>query len=298
MSQGDFLKALQEEVSTFADIVATADGEWIIKGFIDIHKRIYSISLDTKVISKALELLLIPRLITFGAQHGYQAILAAEQNFYPDISFVSIESNETFAVDIKSTYRTGRNSKGIEMVNGMTLGAFTGYFRNRTSTKNITFPYGDYSDHIVLGTIYTQIPEQPGQKQMFHLDELEAIGSVITDFAFFAQPKYRIASSRPGSGNTKNIGSVIRVDQLLSGNGPFAQLDLEIFDDYWMYYLTKDMANALEVPRPYTDLATYIEYKRQGSTIPISVVESLDQEETRASDESREVASEDIDPSD
>lgn len=275
MGQGDFLRALQEEVSTFINTVATTDGGWIIKGFIDIHKQIYSISLDTKVISKAIELLLIPRLIMFGKQHGYQAILAPEQNFYPDVSFVSIESDEKFAIDIKSTYRTGRNSKGFEMVNGMTLGAFTGYFRNRTSTKNITFPYGDYSDHIVLGAIYRQIPEQPNQKQVYDIDDLETIGSAIKDFVFFAQPKYRIASSRPGSGNTKNIGSVIRMDQLLNGTGPFAQLGQDIFDDYWMYYLTKDMASALEVPRPYTDLATYVEYKKRGSTILIDVAQSL-----------------------
>lgn len=30
----------------------------------------------------------------------------------------------------------------------MTLGAFTGYFRDRESLKNITHPYKDYKAHI------------------------------------------------------------------------------------------------------------------------------------------------------
>src|SRR5207237_9730193 len=46
-------------------------------------------------------------------------------------------------------------------------------------------------------------------------DDLPKIPSVVKDFQFFAQPKYRIASSRPGSGNTKNIGSVIKIEELV-----------------------------------------------------------------------------------
>lgn len=88
--------------------------------------------------------------------------------------------------------------------------------------------------------------------------------SVIRDFQFFAQPKYRLASSRPGSGNTKNIGSVIVVEELVNGAGPFANLGEAVYDDYWMFYLTKDMAQALNVARPYTNLKNYLEYKERG----------------------------------
>jgi hypothetical protein len=31
-----------------------------------------------------------------------------------------------------------------------------------------------------------------------------------------------------------------------------------------MYYLTRDMAQALGIARPYTNLATYLEYKQRG----------------------------------
>jgi hypothetical protein len=96
------------------------------------------------------------------------------------------------------------------------------------------------------------------------LDDLPKIPSVVKDFRFFAQPKYRIASSRPGSGNTKNIGSVVKIDQLVNGAGSFASLGEEVYDDYWMFYLTRDMAQALSVTRPYTNLKNYLEYKERG----------------------------------
>jgi hypothetical protein len=132
----------------------------------------------------------------------------------------------------------------------MTLGAFTGYFRERNSTKNIAFPYGSYSGHFVLGVIYSKTDDLIDERRRYNLDELECITSVVRDFQFFAQEKYRIASDRPGSGNTKNIGSVTEIDKLISGSGPFASLGEEVFDDYWMYYLTKDMARAAELKRP------------------------------------------------
>lgn len=47
----------------------------------------------------------------------------------------------------------------------------------------------------------------------------------------------------------------------------FASLGEDVYDDYWMYYLTTDMAKALEIPRPYTNLKTYLDYKQRGITI-------------------------------
>ena len=32
------------------------EGDWIIKGFIDIYRQIYTVSVDTKIVSKVLEL--------------------------------------------------------------------------------------------------------------------------------------------------------------------------------------------------------------------------------------------------
>lgn len=255
MDKASLLKALQTEAAAFNTAIATDQGDWIVKGFIDIAQNIYTISVDTKVISKIIELLLFPELARFAEKHRLKLVLAEQQNFYPDITFID-RAGHCYALDVKSTYRVG-----VDQVNGMTLGAFTGYFRNRQSTKNIAFPYAAYSGHLVLGVIYSKIEGKMDERRRYRLEELESIASVIRDFEFFVHEKYQIALDRPGSGNTKNIGSVTSLSQLVSGAGPFAELGEEVFDDYWQFYLTEDMARAIESKRPYTNLASYWKYK-------------------------------------
>jgi len=252
-----FRKKLLAYVDMFNSAVATKNGDWVVKGFIDIAKNIYTISVDTKVISKIMELLLFPKICHLSQENGFKMVLCKEQNFYPDITFIDKENNK-FAVDLKSTYR-----KNEKEVNGMTLGAFTGYFRNRKSKKNISFPYEEYIGHFVLGVIYSRSGHISDEKRIYKLDELQKITSVVKNFQFFLQEKYKIAIDRPGSGNTKNIGSVTKIDDLINGRGPFAKLGEDIFDDYWMYYLTKDMAKAVELGyAPYKNLKEYMEYKK------------------------------------
>lgn len=262
MNKEELLKALQIEAESFNGIVATDKGDWIVKGFIDVSKNIYTISCDTKVVSKVLELLLIPAFENFAIKNNLRLELAPQQNFYPDLTFICNETGAKFAVDIKSTVRDGKNK-----IKSMTLGAFTGYYRNRDSTKNTHYPYGSYSGHYVVGVIYSLVQENPNEKVIFHIDEIDKIVSVIKDFKFFAQPKYKIASAAPGSGNTKNIGSINKEDELINGRGIFAELGEEVYDDYWMFFLTRDMAAAAETTRPYSDLKSYLEYKKRGVEI-------------------------------
>jgi len=286
MTAEGFLVLLQAHAGTFAKAVATNEGEWIVKGFIDIYKRIYTISVDTKIVSKVLELLLFPMFMEFSRKHGLKVELCPQQNFYPDLTFTHEASGARFAVDIKSTYRIN-----AEEANGMTLGAFTGYFRERESNKNTLYPYGTYAGHFVLGVLYSKCDEAADERKQFSLDDLSKIPSVIKDFQFFAQPKYRIASSRPGSGNTKNIGSTTRVKHLIAGAGPFASLGEKVYDDYWMYYLTRDMAEALRVKRPYTNLKEYLEYKKRG----IETLQAHEKEIVKMADEEKPVKEEEPD---
>jgi hypothetical protein len=253
----EFLAQLQTEAEQFNQLVSTESGDWAVKGFIDVFKNVYTISGDTKVVSKVIELMLFPHFVAFAKKRELKLILAREQNHYPDLTFID-QHGHKFAVDLKSAYRTGANKAST-----MTLGAFTGYFRNRDSTKNITFPYREYSGHFVLGVIYSRTELGIDELQVHTLDELEEIPSVVKNLQFFAQPKYRIAKDQPGSGNTKNIGAVGAISDLVSGHGPFASLGEEVFDDYWMYYLTPDMARAVELKEPpYRNLATYFSYKQ------------------------------------
>ena len=247
---------MQNEAAKFNDLISTTSGDWIVKGFIDVYKNIYTISNDTKVVSKLIELMIFPYFVDFAERHDLKLVLSREQNHYPDLTFIS-KDHEKFAVDLKSTYRTSSSR-----VSTMTLGAFTGYFRNRSSTKNVTFPYREYSGHFVLGVIYSRPELRADELKLHTVEELNDIPSVVKDLEFFAQPKYRVARDKPGSGNTKNIGAVSDASALADGSGPFAELGEEIFDDYWMYYLTKDMARAVDLESPpYNSLDKYLEYK-------------------------------------
>ena len=163
MTRDEFLFALQEHSAAFAKAVTTNEGDWIVKGFVDIYRQIYTVSVDTKIVSKVLELLLFPMFVEFAKQHSLALELCSQQNFYPDLTFIDEQTAKKFAVDIKSTYRINERR-----VNGMTLGAFTGYFRNRESSKNALYPYGQYAGHFVLGIIYSQTQEAMDETQALH----------------------------------------------------------------------------------------------------------------------------------
>jgi hypothetical protein len=116
-----FENQLKKFVESFQDHISSDDGQWSIKGFIDIHKNIYTISGDTKIVSKILEIHLFSKMLEFAKEHGYKVVLAEHQNHYPDISFVKADNEKIkFAVDIKTTYR---NPKKPEFCNGFTLGS-------------------------------------------------------------------------------------------------------------------------------------------------------------------------------
>ncbi len=257
-----FEEALFTEFETFRQILSTDTGDWVIKGFIDVYRNIYALSLDTKVASKLIELMLFPIISQFAQRHGYELQLSAYQNHYPDISFIAPNGLKV-ALDLKSTYRLNETQ-----VNGFTLGAFTGYFRDRGSTKNVTFAYQDYAAHFVLGVMYTRTDESIDERRVYTLDDLLEIASVIRDFQFVLHEKWQIASDHPGSGNTKNIGSVKDISALLKGNGTFAPYGEKVFDDYWQNYLTNDMALAIDSPVPYRNLGEYWKWRNRAPLKP------------------------------
>ncbi len=251
----EFENGLAKLIKELKSYISTENGEWTIKGFIDIYKNIYTISSDTKIVSKILEIHLFPEILRFADKLGYKIVLAEHQNWYPDLTFIK-KNNEKikFALDLKTTFR--RNGK----VSGFTLGSHGSYFKERDKAKNIQFPYNEYTGHYCLGIIYTradfddaladteifqvkEITEQYGEscdpigeRKVTQINNLKSITSVIKEFDFFASAKWKIASDSQGSGNTANIGSIKDIDDLKSGNGVFSQLGEEWFDNYWMNY--------------------------------------------------------------
>ena len=226
-----FLCELKSFANSLGQYIAHND-EWTVRGFIDIFKNVYTISSDTKIVSKVLELHLFPHFLSFAERIGYDIELATHQNWYPDLTFISKSDPQIkFAVDLKTTYQL-EDYPGF--CNGFTLGSHGAYFIDRTSSKNIQYPYAEYSGHFCLGIIYSRSEIDKNEEcKTYSVEDVSKIPAVIRNFLFFAEEKWKIASDKGGSGNTANIGSIQKISDILAGNGVFAKAGEELFDSYW-----------------------------------------------------------------
>jgi len=278
-----YKSAFKKEIDRFTDklekYVSTDNGDWSVKGFIDVYKNIYTISSDTKIVSKILEIHIFPQILQFAEEIGYKILLTEHQNYYPDLTFINKENEEVkFAVDLKTTYR---KKSGIS---SFTLGSHGSYFKERDKKKNIQFPYNQYLGHFCLGVIYTrtdltddvseteiyQVQElqeeyetpnkKVGEREVTTVKNLKSITSVIKDFDFFAAEKWKIASDKQGSGNTANIGSTLSIEDLRNENGIFSQLGEEWFDEYWINFGSATMVKDGKTIK-ITSLKNFLEFK-------------------------------------
>lgn len=278
-----YKSAFKKNLDAFSDklekYVSTENGDWSVKGFIDVYKNIYTISSDTKIVSKILEIHIFPQILQFAEEIGYKIILAEHQNYYPDLTFINKENEEVkFAVDLKTTYR---KKSGVA---SFTLGSHGGYFKERDKKKNIQFPYNAYSGHYCLGIIYTRtdlgedisdteiyqvkelqeesetLSKRVGEREVTTVQNLKSITSVIKDFDFFAAEKWKIASDKQGSGNTANIGVTLNLNDLRNESGVFSQLGEEWFDEYWMNYGITTMVKEGKTVK-ITNIKDYLEFK-------------------------------------
>lgn len=274
-----FKQALDKFADKLEEYVSTESGDWTVKGFIDVYKNIYTISSDTKIVSKILEIHIFPQILQFAQENGYKIILTEHQNYYPDLTFVSKNNEDIkFAVDLKTTYR---KKSGIA---SFTLGSHGSYFKERDKKKNIQFPYNQYLGHYCLGVIYTRtdLKDDLSETEIYQVKELEekydklgtktrertvttvqnlkSITSVIKDFDFFVAEKWKIASDKQGSGNTANIGSTLSIENLRCENGIFSQLGEEWFDEYWINYGTATMVKDGKTIK-ITNLKDFLEFK-------------------------------------
>jgi hypothetical protein len=254
-----FFNALKQFVLGLEKHITTDEGQWTIKGFIDIFKNVYTISADTKIVSKILEIHLFPKMLEFAQLHGYKIVLAEHQNYYHDITFIKEnDSSIRFALDFKTTYR---HSTKPYLCNGFTLGSHGEYFENRASTKNIQFPYNSYQGHFCLGIIYDRIETDIDETKIYSIDSLHSITSVISHFQFFVMEKWRIASDKSGSGNTANIGSINHIDDIINGRGMFSKLGETWFDEYWMNYKKITINDGKGGTKKITSLKEFVIYK-------------------------------------
>ncbi|MCU0426513.1 MAG: EcoRV family type II restriction endonuclease [Candidatus Kapabacteria bacterium] len=253
-----FKQGLTAFSSELEKVISTGNGEWSVKGFIDIYKNVYTISSDTKIISKILEIHIFPHLLRFAEEIGYKILLAPHQNYYPDITFVHKKHDEVkFAVDIKTTYR---KENGLC---AFTLGSHGAYFKERDKSKNILFPYNHYLGHFCLGIVYSRIiaaSDVQAETRVYRIQDLQSISSVIGNFDFFAAEKWKIAGDKQGSGNTANIGTMLSIEDLRAENGMFSQLGEEWFDEYWINFGSATMIKDGRTVK-ITSLKDFLEFK-------------------------------------
>jgi Restriction endonuclease EcoRV len=217
---------LQVFKSSFFDY--TSDWNWQVEGFIDSNGFIHPIDSDTKVISSVFERLASPVIRKICENSNYH-VETANQTTYPDFTLTNKITNHRVALDIKTTYESRRMM--------LTLGGYNSFIRN--NTKNILYPYNSYQEHWILGFIYKQRP--PFSE--YTIDNMPRKGDISASYEvkhIFVRSKSSISGLRAGSGNTKNIGSIIvkQAQEFDSLNSPFMNFEKEkeACDHYWRNY--------------------------------------------------------------
>ena len=225
-----------------------------VLGILSKDGKVYSLGTDTKVISTVFELVTRPLVYEVANNYGFAVQEPLQQNYYPDFTLMRSESDsQKIAVDVKTTYR--RFTATGKWKASFTLGSYTSFMRN--NTKNILYPYDEYAKHYIIGFIYTR--GQSDDLQVFSYGEHGQAARPFSDVGWFVQEKYRIASERPGSGNTTNIGSIVASsnEEFAAGNGPFAHFGEEVFLDYWRNF------GRTAASRAYSNLSGYRDWKKR-----------------------------------
>jgi hypothetical protein len=214
--------------------------EWHIKGVVNRKGNLYTLSNDTKLISKVFELVSFPIIIEAVKPFIKSWESEERQTVYPDLTLILPgELPNKIAIDIKSTYRKPGNRAGF------TLGSYTAYMRP-TFTKNIRYPYTHYREHWIVGFIYSRVPGV--EPDLVNVSELDKVIAPITDVELIVREKWQLASDRPGSGNTTNIGSTTSIEGLREGRG--------VFEDYWRNF-------DRNTPRKYNNMNEYLRWRKR-----------------------------------
>jgi hypothetical protein len=191
----EFERALKEEEMTYEP-----------KGIITQSGKIYPLGTDTKVLSSVFEMLVKPTIYRVARENNLIVREAHAQNYYPDFTLMSDESDpQKIAVDIKTTYRR-RQNQTVKF----TLGSYTSFIRQDNETKNIEFPDREYTQYWIVGFIYTRKVLQEGAANVYQLSELRQIPTPFSEVEMFVAEKWKIAGGKAGSDNTGNIGSITR----------------------------------------------------------------------------------------
>lgn len=222
-------------ISIFNKKLEEKNIDWEVSALVSPDGKLFSLGSDSKLIGRIFELISYNILQEIADENELILYPSPQQTVYPDFTLMRNEDDtEKIAVDIKTTYRKFlKNGQPSGYV--FTLGSFASYMRD--GKKNISFPYDQYAKHYVIGFVYTRNGNAP-EGQMCDINDLDKLPVPYKDVEVFVQEKYKISGDKPGSGNTENIGSfkTNRMDYLVNGEGPFSELGIETYEDYWAGY--------------------------------------------------------------
>lgn len=195
-------------------------------GAVTTSGKVYPFGNDTKVLSTLFELVARPYIYLLAGRRGLQVRETERQNVYPDFTLMhDADDTSKIAIDVKTTYRRQDGKFGF------TLGGYTSFLRK--PTKNIEYPFDQYSEHWILGFVYDRVPAPAAREtHSYDLSDIAKVPVPIANVEWFVQEKWRIAGHSAGSGNTKNIGSIYAsLEGFVDGRGVFGSE--EDFLKYW-----------------------------------------------------------------
>lgn len=199
---------------------------------VDRQGRVYPIGSDTKVISKFFEIVVRQVILNYAHKEGLQLIEPRQQNYYPDFTIMrNANDYNKIAIDVKTTYLNQGKTRFV-----YPLGGYTCYIKVENESKNIVYPYSQYRQHWVIGSVYRRVVESTTDvPKIYSISDVNKIPYPLNDVEFFMQEKWKIAGDKAGSGNTTNIGSIRgTIKDFQQGNGTF--VSEKEFTEYWRGY--------------------------------------------------------------
>ena len=97
------------------------------------------------------------------------------------------------------------------------------------------------------------------EPDLVNVSELDKVIAPITDVELIVREKWQLASDRPGSGNTTNIGSTTSIEGLREGIGVFTRFGKKgrgVFEDYWRNF-------DRNTPRKYNNMNEYLRWRKR-----------------------------------
>lgn len=197
---------------------------WDVVGLLLETDEIIDVPSDARAISAIFEELVIARILPVANQ--YDCVLEeGGGREYPDVTLRDIPGyDRKIAIDIKTSRKTSP-----DRIRGFTIGTYLGYFRTPDiKVGTIRYPYNDYGQHWIIGICYNF------EEYAKEVDGVMTKKFRITDIDVAINEKWRVASRQTGSGTTRHMRSITKIEDLKAGRGEFSSR--EEFLNFWRNY--------------------------------------------------------------